>query len=67
MTPTTEGTVLTCSHGDCGCRIRIETECHCPDAGRPYTCSCGAPMIEVTVSQARSQPNPGQSPPRSTS
>jgi hypothetical protein len=47
MTPITEGTVLTCSHSDCGCRIRIETECHCPDAGQPYTCSCGAPMIEV--------------------
>jgi hypothetical protein len=43
----TEGTVLTCSHGDCNCRIRIESECHCPDSGAPYICTCGVPMVEV--------------------
>ncbi|MGH3971619.1 MAG: metallothionein, partial [Mycobacterium sp.] len=23
-----EGTVLTCGHEGCGCRVRIEAECH---------------------------------------
>lgn len=51
--PTTtypSGTVLTCSHDGCGCRVRIEAECHCPDAGAPYQCSCGAPMVAVDTS-----------------
>ncbi len=41
------GTVLSCSHGDCGCRVRIEAECHCPDVGQSYRCTCGAPMTAV--------------------
>ena len=41
------GTVLTCTHDDCPCRIRIETECHCPETGQAYRCSCGADMVPV--------------------
>lgn len=42
-----QGTVLTCGHGDCDCRVRIESECNCADAGAPYVCTCGSPMVEV--------------------
>jgi metallothionein len=38
------GSLLTCVH-DCGCRIRVEVECHCPQAGEPYRCTCGAEMV----------------------
>ena len=41
------GTVLTCSHGECGCRVRIESECHCPHADESYVCRCGEVMVEV--------------------
>ncbi len=41
------GTVLTCSHGECGCRVRIEAECDCPHADEPYVCRCGEPMVKV--------------------
>lgn len=41
------GALLTCSHDDCGCRIRVEVECNCPDAGDAYRCSCGAEMVPV--------------------
>jgi hypothetical protein len=47
MTNWTEGTVLTCIHDACQCRIRIESACHCADAGAAYVCTCGVPMIEV--------------------
>jgi hypothetical protein len=43
-----QGTVLTCSHGHCGCRVVIESECHCPGSGVSYTCTCGAPLVELT-------------------
>ncbi len=49
MTQSTQyskGTVLTCEHEGCGCRVRIEEECHCPSGGQPYTCACGAPLVE---------------------
>ncbi|MBV8541058.1 MAG: metallothionein [Pseudonocardiales bacterium] len=45
------GTVLTCGHGECGCRVRVESECGCahpeshPEAR--YVCACGAPMVTV--------------------
>jgi metallothionein len=45
------GTVLTCSHGGCGCRVRVESECHCADAGQPYICTCGSPMTKVVVDE----------------
>jgi hypothetical protein len=41
------GTLLTCTHADCGCRIRIEVPCHCPGAGEPYRCTCGDDMVVV--------------------
>jgi hypothetical protein len=45
----TEGTVLSCSHGHCGCRVVVQNECHCEsEAGATYTCACGAPMVPVT-------------------
>ena len=50
MTQSTQyskGTVLTCEHEGCGCRVRIEEECHCPSGGRSYTCACGAPLVEA--------------------
>lgn len=48
-----EGTVLTCTHEDCACRVLIQTECHCPGAadGTPYRCACGAEMVPVEGSQ----------------
>jgi len=51
MTQSTQyrkGTVLTCGHEGCGCRVRIEEECHCPSGDQTYTCSCGAPLVELT-------------------
>ena len=48
MTSYPDGTVLTCTHDDCGCRVRVESECHCAGAGEAYKCTCGAPMVEVS-------------------
>jgi hypothetical protein len=48
MAQLTKGTVLTCDHEGCGCRIRIDEECHCPSGEQTYTCACGTPMVEVT-------------------
>lgn len=42
-----KGTLLTCRHEDCGCRVRIESECHCPGAGQPYQCTCGDELVAV--------------------
>ena len=47
MTQFTKGTVLTCDHAECECRVRIDEECHCPSGERTYTCACGAPLVEV--------------------
>lgn len=44
------GTVLTCTHEGCGCRIRVESQCDCPDAGMAYRCTCGADMVTVKES-----------------
>jgi hypothetical protein len=41
------GTVLTCAHDGCGCRIRIEVPCHCSGAEQAYRCSCGTEMVTV--------------------
>ncbi|MDQ4102677.1 MAG: metallothionein [Actinomycetota bacterium] len=46
------GTVLTCSHGECGCRVRIESECDCPHADMPYVCRCGEAMVKVADDDA---------------
>jgi hypothetical protein len=48
--------VLTCSHEDCHCRVRIEAECHCANAGDAYICTCGAAMVEVPDDYAGSEP-----------
>ncbi len=44
-----EGTVLTCSHEDCNCRVLVQAECDCPGADGPstYRCACGAELIPV--------------------
>ena len=47
MSDYAEGTVLTCGHGGCGGRVRVEASCDCDGAGRPYVCTCGSPMVEV--------------------
>ena len=42
------GALQTCIHDDCGCRVRVEVECTCPDAGDyPYRCTCGAVMVNA--------------------
>ena len=44
-----EGTVLTCGHEGCGCRVVVQHACECVSApGAPYTCSCGSPMVIVS-------------------
>lgn len=42
------GTVLTCSHEGCGCRVRIESACHCEGAGAAYRCTCGDELVAVS-------------------
>lgn len=42
------GTVLTCGHEGCGCRVRIEVACHCAGAGEPYRCTCGDELVAVS-------------------
>ena len=45
------GTVLTCSHEDCGCRVVIEVPCNCEGAaGTNYICACGAALVPVSES-----------------
>ncbi len=49
----TEGTVLTCTHADCGCRVLVQRACHCQtEAGATYSCACGAPMVIAESGQA---------------
>ena len=38
------GTQLSCTNGDCGCRLRIEEPC---PHGDQYTCACGHPFEAV--------------------
>jgi hypothetical protein len=47
MANLSDGTVLTCNHEDCNCRVRIESQCTCTAAGASYMCTCGTPMVEV--------------------
>ncbi|WP_084260273.1 metallothionein [Mycobacterium avium] len=39
---------MTCTHEGCGCRARIETECHCPGADQPYRCTCGEELVPAS-------------------
>jgi len=50
MAAYTAGTVLTCTHEDCHCRVLIQEECHCPGAadGSAYRCACGASLVPVS-------------------
>jgi metallothionein len=41
------GTLLTCTHDECPCRVRVEVDCHCADSGKPYRCTCGTEMVAV--------------------
>ncbi|MEB3903721.1 metallothionein [Mycobacterium ulcerans] len=41
------GTMLTCGHERCGCRVRIEVPCHCSGSGEPYRCTCGDALVPV--------------------
>ncbi|HEY1439573.1 MAG TPA: metallothionein MymT [Mycobacterium sp.] len=41
------GTLLSCGHEGCGCRVRIEVPCHCSGAGEPYRCTCGDELTPV--------------------
>jgi hypothetical protein len=47
MTQYRMGTVLTCGHEGCGCRVRIDEECHCPSGDQSYICACGTPLVEL--------------------
>lgn len=47
VTQYSKGTVLTCAHEGCDCRVHIDEECHCPAADQGYMCACGAPLVEV--------------------
>ncbi|MCV7195673.1 metallothionein [Mycobacterium angelicum] len=47
MTNYEAGTLLTCGHEGCGCRVRIEHECHCPSEGQTYQCACGEELVPV--------------------
>jgi metallothionein len=45
------GTVLTCEHEGCGCRVLVQEPCHCEGAeGANYTCACGARLVPVSGS-----------------
>jgi hypothetical protein len=43
-TANTAGTILSCTNGECGCRLRIEEPC---PHGDSYTCACGHPFEDV--------------------
>jgi hypothetical protein len=49
MATYTEGTVLTCTHEGCKCRVLIQAECHCEGATSEsaYRCACGAELVPV--------------------
>jgi len=48
-----EGMVLTCTHEECQCRVRIESECHCTGVtvASEYSCACGAPLLPIGSEQ----------------
>lgn len=45
MNQTEAGTILTCGHGGCGCRVKVEQACGCEGGSGQYICSCGSPMV----------------------
>jgi hypothetical protein len=42
------GTLLSCGHDGCGCRVRIEVACHCSGTDQAYICKCGDEMVVVS-------------------
>lgn len=43
------GTLLTCEHEGCGCRVLIQEPCNCEGADNTnYTCACGAKLVPVS-------------------
>ena len=48
MTDYAKGTVLTCGHGGCGCRVLVEVECHCAEGSQAYRCTCGEELVAAT-------------------
>jgi hypothetical protein len=40
------GTLLSCGHEGCGCRVRVEVACDC-SGDQAYVCKCGDEMVEV--------------------
>lgn len=47
MTDYAKGSVLTCGHDGCGCRVLVEVECHCADGSHAYRCTCGEELVAV--------------------
>ena len=47
MATVEQGTVLTCGHDGCGCRVVIQEVCNCEGGGESYTCICGSPLVAV--------------------
>ncbi|MDQ1515366.1 MAG: metallothionein [Actinomycetota bacterium] len=47
MATVAQGTVLTCGHEGCGCRVVVQEVCNCPGGGESYTCICGSPLVPV--------------------
>jgi hypothetical protein len=47
MATVAQGTVLSCGHEGCGCRVVIQEECHCTPDGTAYICICGSPLEPV--------------------
>jgi metallothionein len=57
------GTVLTCTHEHCGCRLLVQQACDCAsEPGATYTCSCGTPMVAVSAPQDSGQNSAQQDP-----
>ena len=50
MTQYSKGTVLTCTHEHCNCRVLVQEECHCDGVTEDslYRCACGAELVPVT-------------------
>jgi metallothionein len=48
MTDYAKGSVLTCGHDGCGCRVLVEVECHCAEGSQAYRCTCGEELVAVT-------------------
>lgn len=54
MTKYAEGTILTCTHQECNCRVLVQAECHCPGVTdeSAYRCACGADLVRSRLRAA---------------